>query len=122
MILTDEINVLENTIFYGDDPNRFYTIIPLFFQIFVMLFYFEIFELNFCNLNENTAKNIGKRIGTIYEANDINQRPSRPTEIELGDNYYLRNTTVTKFENNDNDDNLNSLINSVKDNNLLSVN
>ena len=54
----------------------------------------------------------------------VRTRPSRPTEIELGDNYYLRNTTVTKFENNndDNDDNLNSLINSVKDNNLLSVN
>ena len=122
LIFSDEMNVFLNIIFYQDRENKYYTIIPFIFQIFILLFYFEILEYNFCNLNENTAKNIGKRIGTIYEANDINQRPSRPTEIELGDNYYLRNTTVTKFENNDNDDNLNSLINSVKDNNLLSVN
>ena len=122
LIFSDEMNVFLNIIFYQDRENKYYTIIPFVFQIFILLFYFEILEYNFCNLNENTAKNIGKRIGTIYEANDINQRPSRPTEIELGDNYYLRNTTVTKFENNDNDDNLNSLINSVKDNNLLSVN
>ena len=122
LIFSDEMNVFLNIIFYQDRENKYYTIIPFIFQIFILLFYFEILEYNFCNLNENTAKNIGKRIGTIYEANDINQRPSRLTEIELGDNYYLRNTTVTKFENNDNDDNLNSLINSVKDNNLLSVN
>ena len=122
LIFSDEMNVFLNIIFYQDRENKYYTIIPFVFQIFILLFYFEILEYNFCNLNENTAKNIGKRLGTIYEENDINQRPSRPTEIELGDNYYLRNTTVTKFENNDNDDNLNSLINSVKDNNLLSVN
>jgi len=39
LILTDEINVLEGTIFYGNDPNRFYIIIPFVFQILSMLFY-----------------------------------------------------------------------------------
>ena len=94
LIVTDEINVLEGTIFYGDDPNRFYTIIPFFFQIFVMLFYFEIFELNFCNLNENTAKNIEMR-----EEKDRQSRPSDSSLIELQEQYIIKdNQFINKDE------------------------
>ena len=34
------------------------------FQIFSLLFYLEIFELNFCSLNKNTKKNIISRVLT----------------------------------------------------------
>ena len=85
LIVTDEINVLEGIVLYGDNPNRFYTLIPFVIQIFVMLFYFEILELNFCNLNENTAKNIEMR-----EENERQSRSSCSSLIELEEQYYVK--------------------------------
>ena len=53
-----EFFVLEISIFYEDINNKYYTIIPFILQILALLFYFEILEFNFCNLNYNTIKNI----------------------------------------------------------------
>ena len=39
----------------------FLFLIPFAFQIFSLLFYLEILECNFCNLNKNTKKNIQLR-------------------------------------------------------------
>ena len=85
LIITDEINVLEGTILYGDNPNRFYTLIPFVFQILSMMVYFEIIELNFCNLNINTAKNIEMR-----EEEERKSRPSESSLIELEEQYYVK--------------------------------
>ena len=38
-------------------------VVVLIFQIIFLLFYLEIFECNFCNLNKNTKRNIEKRSG-----------------------------------------------------------
>ena len=82
MVASDEINIFFNLIFYQEKPNKYYTLIPFVFQIFSLLVYFEIIELNFCKLNFNTAKNIEQR-----ERKDGEQR--NLSMIELGDNYYL---------------------------------
>ena len=50
-----------------------------------MLIYFEILELNFCNLNLNTAKNIEKR-----EELDRKSTHSVSSLIELEGHYYLK--------------------------------
>ena len=84
MIITDEIHVYIGLIFYKEKPNKFYTIIPFVFQILALLFYFEILEFNFCNLNINTIKNIQMR-----EREDIDSRKSVPNIIELGDQYII---------------------------------
>ena len=41
--------------------NRWISLIPIIFQFLSLLFYLEIFEYNFCNLNKNTKKNIELR-------------------------------------------------------------
>ena len=54
-----------------------------------MLFYFEILELNFCNLNKNTAKNIQAR-ERQQECNEDELRESVGNKkIELVGQYYL---------------------------------
>ena len=40
------------------DKKYLFFLIPAFFQILSLLFYLEIFEFNFCNLNRNTKRNI----------------------------------------------------------------
>ena len=61
IIITDEFYVYISLIFYQDNPNKYYTLIPFVFQILALLFYFEVLEYNFCSLNKNTIKNIQKR-------------------------------------------------------------
>ena len=53
--------------------------------MFAMLFYYEIFELNFWGLNKNTAKSI-----KIRERTENVMRESNVSEIELGDQYYVK--------------------------------
>ena len=103
LIFSDEFNVFIRIICYREMENKYYTIIPFIFQIFILFFYFEILEFNFCNLNYNTAKNIEKRGENIYIEDDINVRPSRTSLIELGGNYYLNNNdnNANKMDNDD---------------------
>ena len=85
MIISDEIIVYSEILFFEDNHNRFYTLIPFIFQILALLFYFEILELNFCNMNKNTAKNIQMR-----EEEEAKLRHSVTSDIELDDQYYLK--------------------------------
>ena len=85
MIISDEIIVYSDILFFEDNHNRFYTLIPFIFQILALLFYFEILELNFCNMNKNTAKNIQMR-----EEEEAKLRHSVTSDIELKNQYYLK--------------------------------
>ena len=85
MIISDEIIVYSEILFFEDNHNRFYTLISFIFQILALLFYFEILELNFCNMNKNTAKNIQMR-----EEEEAKLRHSVTSDIELDDQYYLK--------------------------------
>ena len=62
-IIADEFSVFEVTMFYIENPDKYYSIIPFALQVLSLLFYFEILEFNFCKLNKNTAKNIRSREG-----------------------------------------------------------
>ena len=51
----------KNLIIYPKDL-FYYMSIPFYFiQILALLFYLEVFELNFCDLNKNTKRNIDLR-------------------------------------------------------------
>ena len=118
MIVTDELHVYAGLIFYKDQPNKYYTLPPFFFQIFALLFYFEVLELNFCNLNKNTVKNIQSR-----EINDIDSTNTYSSEIELGDEYYLQKSETKKTEENESNENYkvdkDNLLNELKNIGLL---
>jgi hypothetical protein len=62
------------------------SIIPALLQLIILLFYLEIFEYNFCNLNKNTKRNIQAREKTDnfeFIKDDTN------TLIEMTPDYYV---------------------------------
>ena len=90
IVMTDEIYVFIECIAYKDKKNKYYTFIPFFVQIFVLLIYFEIIELNFFKLNENTTKNILKREEIEKEEeNGDEQLKDEIEQIELNGEYIL---------------------------------
>ena len=112
-IINDEINVFESQIIYKKIENaelnikntdKYYTFIPFILQMLCLLFYFEILELNFCKLNNDTVKNIQKR--ERNEGNDkYESKEGRDSfnnnKIELVGQYYLDGD---KEETNEDDD------------------
>ena len=87
MLIAYVINKIKKILFdntKGDNYNLF-CIIPFIFQILSLLFYLEILEYNFCNLNENTKKNIRLR-----EKEEMVSRDSKANEIELADGLILK--------------------------------
>ena len=58
IIAPEMFNAFLSNMFYTENTDKYYTLIPRAFQILSLLFYFEILELNFCKLNKNTVKNI----------------------------------------------------------------
>ena len=51
-----EISKISNILYHIEDLSVLLSIIPYIFQIIALLFYLEIFEFNFCDLNKNTKK------------------------------------------------------------------
>ena len=51
-----EISKIPEILMNANNINDWLSIIPFTLQIIILLFYLEIFELNFCNLNKNTKK------------------------------------------------------------------
>ena len=112
-IINDEINVFESQIIYKKIENaelnikntdKYYTFIPFILQMLCLLFYFEILELNFCKLNENTVKNIQMRErnegSDEYESKE-GRDSFNNNKIELVGQYYLEGD---KEETNEDDD------------------
>ena len=91
-VISDELNFYLNIIIFKDDPNKYYTIIPFIFQILALLLYFEILELNFWGLNRNTFKNI-----QIRERKEKESKGSIQSEIDINDQYYLKENEFAKL-------------------------
>ena len=124
MIITDELHVYEGLIFYKERPNKYYSLFPFVFQILALLFYFEILEFNFCNLNINTIKNIQDR--ERKESEVRNSVHSTDMElIDFNDEYFLNgydsknNDVGFNVSKNDAINNNNVQMNVDKNNNLL---
>ena len=61
MLISYEISKLSNVLIMSESEYKWYSIIMFAFLIVVLMFFLEIFEFNFCNLNLNTKKNIRER-------------------------------------------------------------
>ena len=90
MIMADNIYIFVSSLFNLEKKIHLCSIILFSFQIFTLLFYCEILEMNFCKLNRNTAKNILTR--EIEDEDSVNPRCSTLYEIELPEHYYIDNS------------------------------
>ena len=61
MLISYEISKLSNVLILSDSDNRWYSIFLFVLQFISLLFFLEILEFNFCNLNLNTKKSIQER-------------------------------------------------------------
>ena len=102
IIIGDEFSVYSEYIIYRKDKGqkRFYAFIPFTFQIFVLLIYFEILEINVWNFNKNTRKNIEKREKTESE---ITSDVSEMSGIEIDNQYVLLNNELENLSENNNE-------------------
>ena len=103
MIITDELYVYQNLIFFKEKEKKYYTLIPFFLQILALLFYFEILELNFLGLNRNTVKNIQLREGEENN-NENEERSSANSLVELIGQYTLGQRDLEKYLSNETDE------------------
>ena len=97
---------------YNKLLNNLLFLIPAFFQIVSLLFYLEILEFNFCNLNKNTKRNImlreeeemllrnntnTKRNIMLREEEEMLLRNNtNVSEIEIDKDLIVKNPTVKK--------------------------
>ena len=91
-----EISKISSILYYIEKLSDLLFIIPFTFQIIILLFYIEIFEFNFCNLNKNTKKNI-----LLREKEDIRNTDYKNEEIivELKDGYLITDKDETNEKN-----------------------
>ena len=61
MLIAYDINRIFIILTQLENENKWYSIILFLLQFFFLMFYLEILEFNFCNLNKNTKKSINKR-------------------------------------------------------------
>ena len=72
VIIAYELSIIPSTIIGIEGFKRWIILVISIFQIISILFYLEIFELNFCSLNKNTKKNILEReFNQLDNAQDI---------------------------------------------------
>ena len=98
-IITENISAYLAIFIFEENTNKYYSIITFVLQLFILLFYFEILEFNFLCMNKNTLKNIRMR-----EIIDRKGRNSFVSEIELEDQYVIKNNERKSRDSDDEDD------------------
>ena len=89
MIVVNLINIIYN---YALHKMHLFFLIPAVFQILSLLFFLEILEFNFCNLNQNTKRNI-----MIREKKEMLLRNySDASDIEIDKDFYIKNQEEEK--------------------------
>ena len=73
-----------------EDPKKFYFIIFYILQLFSLLIYLEIIELNFCGLNKNTKRNIELRGKDEISLMNRNDSLTEGENIEINEDYYIK--------------------------------
>ena len=89
LIVTSTINIIYD---YNKLKTDLFFLIPAFFLIICILFYLEILEFNFCNLNRNTKRNIMLR----EEEEMLLRNNTNGSEIEIDKDLIVKNTEEKK--------------------------
>ena len=94
MLIAYELLKIYYVLTKSPSSNKWYSIILFVFKFLILMFYLEIFEFNFCNLNENTKKNITSRAISEELVND--NKGNRDTTCELGNGYIFNESKTSK--------------------------
>mgnify|MGYP006916227576 CR=1 FL=1 len=86
MLIAYELKIIFLVLTQNESDNKWYSLILLIFLFFILMFYLEILEFNFCKLNKNTKRNIQHR-AKMEDINDLNNRNA--SEIELDNGYFI---------------------------------
>ena len=86
------MSIIECISYFNFAKNYLYFLIPAFFQILSLLFYLEILEFNFCNLNYNTKRNIMLR----EEDEMLLRNDTNTSGIEIDNDVIIKNPTEKK--------------------------
>ena len=86
------IGFIQSITNFDSYKNYLFFLIPAFFQVFSLLFYLEILEFNFCNLNRNTKRNIMLR----EEEEMLLRNNTNVSEIEIDKDLIVKNPTIKK--------------------------
>ena len=88
LLVCYEISNIFEILYKAKNLHEYLSIIPFIIQIIILLFYLEIFEFNFCELNRNTKRNIQLR--EREETTEIEDEPEQDINIiELENNYLI---------------------------------
>ena len=89
------------------ETQQYICIVFFIVQFITLMFYLEIFELNFCGLNKNTRRNIqerGRKEMLLQEGSDNLSRESTLNEvIEISPDYIIHTNSISHDENPKND-------------------
>ena len=80
MMIGYEIGKLANNLIFGKSSRKWYSIILFTLQLIILLFFLEILEFNFCNLNKNTKRNIEER--TLVSM-DMTESINNDNEVDI---------------------------------------
>ena len=84
IIIGHDMGKIPSDIINIEDYRKWIILVIIILQIFVLLFYLEIFEFNFCSLNKNTKNNIIKRGDNLFDDNE-----EFDEDIEIVRGYYI---------------------------------
>ena len=94
MLIAYEIMKIFFVLYLSNNENKWYSLIFFAFQLFILMFYLEILEFNFCKLNENTKRSISQRAKIEELDNNCERFSINNSQIDVGAGYIL-NQTVT---------------------------
>jgi hypothetical protein len=86
MLICFEVAKLVNVLTMSKSEYKWYSIILFFLQFVILTFFLEIFEFNFCRLNQNTKRNIEERGSNTMVMRDSVSSENSKIDIE---DYYI---------------------------------
>ena len=104
MMISYEIGKIANILYSSKSRRKWHSLILFAIQFIILLFFLEVFEFNFCNLNKNTRRNIEERSLTSM---DMRESINSVNELDI-EGYSIRpenneNTNEMQILNNDNE-------------------
>ena len=97
MLIAYELKIIYLVLTQSENDNKWYSLILFIFLFFILMFYLEIFEFNFCQLNKNTKRNIRSRA----KSQDLIEDDSsdRNSIIEIDKGYIIKDRKTNGTEN-----------------------
>ena len=80
MMISYAISKMANILANSQSNKKWYSLILFAILFIILLFFLEIFEFNFCNLNKNTKRNIEER---SLASMDMRESISSVNELEI---------------------------------------